>query len=351
LCVRKFGRKATFENDIRELCKGGSVDLGRAKVLHCAVECGVCGKEDLRLLVSLGASVHGTDEFGNTPLHNTSHLLGQSEALQASAVRAAESLLALGADRRAVNIFGHKAIDSVLFQIREYDEINATFDFAQRIPWNGRDDSKHAYELVIVLLEEPERQALWEGVLTPRQKFRLEWYAETRVAECDDVMLAKFTNNVPQPSEEMAGQVPMWEHIPLEVRGTEVYKSFVHGWAQIVRAIGVVVKPRSHSRREPALPTVENVSRELWERNYDQRYTSHFLSRGGKVEFALDALLYLAKDADEMFWSMEEDEDKEDDYRQQSRYEALPKHRLDDCWEFVRYKLLGPNGKVKKGPF
>ena len=32
-------------------------------------------------------------------------------------------------------------------------------------------------------------------------------------------------------------------------------------------------------------------------------------------------------------------------------YSDLPKHPLDDYWNFVRYHFLGPKGLVPKGPF
>ena len=32
-------------------------------------------------------------------------------------------------------------------------------------------------------------------------------------------------------------------------------------------------------------------------------------------------------------------------------YKALPEHALDNHFELVRYKLIGPLGKFRRGPF
>ena len=144
-------------------------------------------------------------------------------------------------------------------------------------------------------------------------------------------------------------QVPLWEHIPKEFKGDQVYKSFVHGWAQVLRAIQEVHSPMAMRHlRAPALPTVDAVTRELLQgsNRYDARYTSFFFSNGGRVEFALDGLLSAAEDSeefDECYFG--EDGDGHDEY------DALPEHPLDECWAAVRYHFFGPKGKVPKGPF
>ena len=98
------------------------------------------------------------------------------------------------------------------------------------------------------------------------------------------------------------------------------------------------------------MPTVDAVMRELYQgrRRYDERYLSFFFSNGGKVEHAIDGLLHETADSDvffDIFGYEEEDGSLEEEYN------ALPEHPLDDVWDFVRYNILGPKGRVPKGPF
>ena len=143
--------------------------------------------------------------------------------------------------------------------------------------------------------------------------------------------------------------MPYWDHIPTSVRGSEVYKSFVHGWAQVFEAIKEILCPRDSSRHAPALPTAAAVTNELLRGRYryDDRYTA-FFQKGGKVEYALDGLLHETKDFDAFYETYMGDFADEGD---EERYTALPEHPLDDSWDFVRYHFLGPKGLVPKGPF
>ena len=127
----------------------------------------------------------------------------------------------------------------------------------------------------------------------------------------------------------------------------QVYKSFVGGWCQVLQAISEVISPQG-APNAAALPTVEAVARNLLDSGssvfgYDDRYTRFFFSKGGRVEFALDALIQETIDSDIFFDTYEDDIE--------NVYESLPEHPLDDQWAFVRYNFLGPKGHVPKGPF
>ena len=134
------------------------------------------------------------------------------------------------------------------------------------------------------------------------------------------------------------------------MRGSEVYKSFVHGWAQVFEAAKEIFCPRDLNRHTPALPTVGAITNELTigRYRYDDRYTSHFFGKGGRVEYVLDGLLHETMHSEVFFdtymgeYAVEGDDEE---------YNALPEHPLDDCWNFVRYHFLGPKGLVPEGPF
>ena len=201
---------------------------------------------------------------------------------------------------------------------------------------------------MLALLEPTKRAALVGGVLTPRQDHRLRFYTECMADRARD-SAPEFQKRVPLPSADMVFDVPLWTHIPQSVRGEEVYKSFVHGWIQVLEAAQEIHSPRG-GRHARALPTIDAVTRELvgGRYRYDDRYTNFFFQNGGKVEFAIDGLLHLAEDSEEFFDVYFGEYCDEDDG---AEYKALPEHPLDECWDRVRYHFLGPKGKVPKGPF
>ena len=340
-CVNENGQTVpTFEADVRRFVAQGA-DLNRMHVLQRALMGGVRSDKELRLLVSLGADPNNTDEFGDTALHCTAELLGGSEPAQKAAVLAAQTLIALGASRAVVNVHGSNPLDAMLKKARFYNDFEGAFGLSRQ-RWNGRDDEKYRYGLMLVLLEPAQKDALLGGVLTPRQLKRMTYNAEVQGDYSRD--LPTFENRVPRPSEDLDIEVPYWKYIPTEVRGEEVYKSFVGGWSQVMQAISEIISPRG-GRHQPALPTVEAVTRELFQGRYryDDRYSNFFFSRGGKIEFALDGLIDETIVSESFFFTYEEDIEEV--------YESLPEHPLDEQWGFVRYMFLGPKGKVQAGPF
>jgi hypothetical protein len=334
----------SFEAEVRRLVASGA-DLNRCHVLIHAVMNGVTFEAKLRLLVHLGANPNDADEFGQTALHALAELIGGDTATREGAVIAANCLIGLGASCSVKDVYGNTPLETVLKQIRHYVDFDGAFGGLSELQWqqHRRDDEKERYELVVALLEPPQRAALICGVLTPRQDHRLRYYTENFGDSARDEA-PEFQNQRPLPSEDMEWQVPLWMHIPKNVRGQEVYKSFVYGWVQVLEAIQNIYCSRD------VLPMVDEVTLELTRggSNYDNRYTEFFFRNGGKVEFAIDGLIHAAKDSD-LFFDLHfgefADEDAGDDY------EALPEHPLDDLWDFVRYQFLGPKGKVRKGPF
>ena len=345
------GRPATFEQDVRRLVAEGA-DLNRMHALHRALTNGIAAEADFKLLVSLGADPTNTDEMGQTALHLTANLVGRGEDTKARAVVAAKALTAVGVRCSVLDVHGDTALQTVIKQLRYYEDFNGAFNLGKYDTMHaqsGRDSEKHPFELMVALLEPAQRDTLFGGVLTPRQRKRLEFYIEIKNDEAA-TMMPEFTKYKPRPSEDMEMGVPYWEHIPQNVRGTEVFKSFVHGWAQVFEAAKEILCPRDLSRHTPALPTVGAITNELTggRYKYDDRYTSHFFGKGGRVEYVLDGLLQETMHSEVFFdtymgeYAVEGDDEE---------YNGLPEHPLDDCWNFVRYHFLGPKGLVPEGPF
>ncbi|KAJ1421680.1 hypothetical protein B484DRAFT_399400, partial [Ochromonadaceae sp. CCMP2298] len=107
------------------------------------------------------------------------------------------------------------------------------------------------------------------------------------------------------------------------------FKSFAHGFSECLYAISDVLK----SRRAPS---VENVRRAwITNRRYDARYRDHYLGRGGKVEYAIAALLWRSEREHETLG----DGDFNDECR--AAVEAQPRHPKDDNYRFIGRQLLG----------
>lgn len=328
----------SFEANVHRLLANGA-NLDRSNALIFAVLNGVRSEAQLRLLVRMGADPNSADEGGFTALHATASRVNLGVNEESAAV-AAKTLIGLGASLSVKDVCGKTPLEIALGSITDSNDMLGCFGLLDRY-YEGRDEEKDRYQLVLALLDPAERAVLIIGVLTPRQHHRLRFYIEFFSNEARNEA-PDFEKSVPRPSDDMF-QVPLWDHIPKSVRGEEVYKSFVYGWIQILEAI------QSAFNIGKSLPTIDAVMRALQEGcNVDNRYNDFFFRNGGKIEFALDGLL---RDTEKSEYFFEWVNDDVDDTEELDEYNALPEHPLDDCWDLVRYHFLGPRGKVPKGPY
>jgi hypothetical protein len=134
-------------------------------------------------------------------------------------------------------------------------------------------------------LQEPA-PGIIDGCMSPRMFYKLHKHAEW-IADCvNECNMPNFESRVPRNSDEMTGQVMGWQFIPAEVRGEEVYRSFVHGWCIVLDAISLLLG-------QEQLPTPPRLYDALLNQKYrGQGQVQHFFRKGGRIEFALDFLLY-----------------------------------------------------------
>mmetsp|Transcript_7389 Transcript_7389/g.16252 ORF Transcript_7389/g.16252 Transcript_7389/m.16252 type:complete len:415 (+) Transcript_7389:460-1704(+) len=371
-CAEQGKLASTWEADVKgHVAKGA--DLNRMHALHRAANLlHLEPQQDalLRLVATLGADINERDELRCTPLHCTAFALNH-----AGASAGAKTLLALGADRSAVDVFGDTPLSMVMRAISDDADCVGAFglDRKQLHGWSWEDNmpdtERHKYDLLLEMITPPERAELLGGVLTPRQVRRMVYIAEVKGDHCSSRigMLPTFVNKVPRASDEMEGELmPYWDHIPTAVRGEKVYKSFVYGFAQVIEAICEVIQNKQEQQLlldefEYHLPTIQAIKHELrpGTGRYDDRYTRFFFEKGGKVEHALDGFIDEAIGSEAFFDMMGDNEDSDDEDMEEdneendmaNKYNSLPENPLDEQWDFVRYKLLGPLGKVPKGPF
>ena len=116
--------------------------------------------------------------------------------------------MAIGVPCSVLDVHGDTALQTVIKQIRYYDDFSGAFNLGKydMHAQNGRDDEKHPFELMVALLEPAQRDTLLGGVLTPRQRKRLEFHIETKSDEAA-IMMPEFTKYQPRPSEDMEMEV------------------------------------------------------------------------------------------------------------------------------------------------
>mmetsp|Transcript_1190 Transcript_1190/g.1680 ORF Transcript_1190/g.1680 Transcript_1190/m.1680 type:complete len:631 (-) Transcript_1190:150-2042(-) len=303
--VQKILSVAQWQAKVRA-CMASGASMTSSLPLHVAVSCGISDPDSLRLLIELGADVNQVDEVLSTPLHCAEH---------ASNLVAITSLLQCGASLDARDLQGRTP------RIIAEDLIQKTRDFYAC--FNIRKCCVQNYDVLLASLKESEKQILIDGVLSPRAHFILSSVA---VLAADEGLndMPDFEERVPLPNHEFL-LVSWWEFIPKKILKGRIHKSFAHGWVQCIRAISEVLD-------RDLLPTVERLIAELNSGSiYNDKYTKFFLGHGGRVEFAIDALLNQAtSELDNLMETFEED------------IESLPDFPgLDDGFGYLRHKLLG----------
>jgi hypothetical protein len=116
-----------------------------------------------------------------------------------------------------------------------------------------------------------------------------------------------------------------------------MYKSFAMGWSYCFDAIASVVRMNQ-------APTVTRVMEVLRQSRFDQRMVNHFFQKGGKVEYALDAVLQgtenVLKHGHDCPWEYETFEED---------FEQIPENPLDKMYTLARVKCI-PNCEGR-GPY
>jgi len=146
----------------------------------------------------------------------------------------------------------------------------------------------------------------------------------------------------PLTLQDLCGNVNLIEYIPLEALQSNrppIFGSFFRdGYEMIFKAICRILRSRE-------VPTVRRV-KEAASRS-DSRKLEHFEERGGRVEFALDAVLDITEEA------VSEDTDARWEYDTfADDIEALPATPLDAMFDLARFMCFDRGGGTldKRGP-
>jgi len=243
------------------LAAGATIDNARLvhRLLASVGPSGLTEEKTMALLpslVNLGASVNLADEMGCTALHIAAENSTCSRAM-------VHTLIAMGADRAATSMDGttpFRAWSDRMQSTRDFVQcfdlgitaaalggamLDPQMQFARidRMMQNHLlrcEQFDRSVEKGLALLTDVDRAAMVERGMTRRMLKRLQITTERMVDQDEDEM-PRFENGVPLPVDEVNYCVCGWEHIPLSVAGTQVYKSFAFGWMQAIRG------PRSGS--------------------------------------------------------------------------------------------------------
>jgi hypothetical protein len=245
-------------NRIQELLScGACVHVSRS--LFVAAEKDTSDNYALRALLqnSTDDDINGQNEVGNTTLHQAALAVGNHNI---------ELLIAAGASTTKINSAGLNPLQSLQATLQGYDDIAGAF-YRNSPPNDIKMVSK--LDCITSLMTSAKRELLREGWMSRRMHRVLLIEAEIDSDGCLDKALNRM------------------EYIPDSV--TERKSSdFYRGWTSVWRAACKVLQAG-------LAPTVNRIRIQI-ERSgsADHNYRA-FLRKGGRIEYAIDAIITVAK--------------------------------------------------------
>lgn len=194
-------------------------------------------------------------------------------------------------------------------------------------------------QCLLLLMKDSEKRQLIDGWMSPRMLLALKISAELGYYMIGDLDGVSFQQFKPTPLSDCCALfgIHRMEHIPpttLRAYNPDgLYKSFVDGWQIVWGAIMTLLQRN-------LVPTKARVENEILRLCCEQRYSydsrkwQHFKDKGGKIEYALDAILYqnrnVCVDGDDG-WEYDIFEDQ---------FNALDATPLDLAFDLARVKIL-----------
>jgi len=334
-----------------ELAVAAGGNATRARLLHCVLAMSLdkkgVGVIDLRDLVvfivqTLKVDVNAVDFYHYTALHVAATFSSPPEVVSA--------LLMCGADKDAITQKGHTPFGA---WYQEWDERSARVRRREGVDdlyVDGVMDSetldlendkfKLDVMMIQMLIPDSVTAILTDGLLSPRMLRRLRMRAGD-LAEIASYQIiegeAEFVNDQPKCRYDL-DCIPGLDHIPTGVtKGDLMCKSFAKGFGSCLMAMHNVLASGK-------LPTPQLVEHEVRGSDFDSGDTAKYFGQGGRVEFAIDAVLESAEQLC-LDGSFEKDEGLWDEGYEPSL--AVPE--LDENFDLIRSCLLGP--LFRRGPF
>jgi len=296
------------------LQRGASIQKSRA--LHFAA---ANSRDDAKVLEALirlaGGEVDNGDENGNTPLHIAAGAMAQA---------AVSILVIAGANLEATNLEGDTPEKCLMNTIQSNNDFIECFSITSMPP--RAMDVIPKLACAKALMTPAAQTSLIDGWLSPRMHKLLLITAEIHGEEMTDVI---------------GNETQCMKYIPLEIflQGRkESSKKFSDGWGAIFCCIADLL-------RRGMTPTCNRIKDTLL-RQANQNY-QFFIEKGGRIEYALDAILDITENVYNEGDDGYEDETFEDDI------EALPSTPLDWQFDIARFMCFERGGGVltERGPY
>jgi hypothetical protein len=269
----------------------------------------------LRKLIELGGDVQLADERGEQPLH-------LAAAFPYHNIDSIKILIEAGADVSAKDGEGNTVVERIRAESHEVgdDDTNGFICIQVR-----EDDVIPPYEALSALMTNEQKQKHVDGWLSPRMKWMLLHVARSQI---DDML--------DNPSLGLSNTL---RHIPAEVlRKYNSKNGHWSGYYECAKEFQLIFVTIFSLLESGLTPTVDRVRTRL---NGVPDFLN-FTRNGGRVEHALDYILYQAK---------YEGDDCVYDY--QSEYESLDPSSLDGMYEMTRFMLVNRGGgeTTSRGPY
>lgn len=310
--------------------------IHNARALHTAAAANMTNTFLLSTLIGMGGNVNLGDECGLRPLHI---------AAASNNIAAISFLLAFGADKTLTDEKGDTALDCSRLAGRDECDFFEMHDIPLRV-----DDIMRRFSTSFLLAPLNIQALLVDGWLSPRV---LHMFS---ITASDNALLTQIdaeNTKGGRPTPLALLFVDLFERLTgssylppkvLKQNPNGVYKSFVEGWGYVWEAMERLLERK-------LAPSVGHIEQEIESKpeSYDPRTYHHFLSKGGKIEYAVDALVSTTRNV------LVESSDFWKDYHN-DEFEALPETPFNDAYSFdiARTKLLGlPAGSAvpKMGPY
>ena len=345
--------KVTLHNQIKNLInrRNASLHESRALFVLAANEEYTTEEQDIDTMRLLKVLIHSTpshviqlDENGDAPLHVAASALN---------LPVIECLLEYGAKTNVKDLDGNTPLQCLLKTLQKRQDFQSTFDLDMQAKPS---DILKKQECILLLMEKEDKRALIDGWMSPRMLLALLKSADTTSFCLDNLNAAfRFKENVPTPFSTCCSSFDGIDHmnyIPPDILRAKnpngLYKSFAIGWRMVWAAIVSLLE----MGLVPAKSRVEEEIHRLCRqnvRNFDKRSWKHFQSKGGKIEYALDALLVQTSNV------ISKGDDGWEYYDYKDEFDALCKTPFDESFDVARVKILELNDKnlhqQPKGPY
>lgn len=281
---------------VRQLVKKGA-SIDHSLVLHRAIANGF-ERRQIEYLVRLGGNVNLQEpRFGGFPIHLAA----------ANHNAAIPWLLDLGADKRVKDRQGRTAISFLQKKWKEFE----VYSREERVDVTPEECQDHLSNAML-LMPPSQKKALVNGWLSPRMAYQL-----LRSAQLEGDAISDGCGNlsyIPDTLWRCSGQT----------------SAFLLGYQACYVAA-------AHYLRKGKAPTVDLIRASS---SPAIRCIRGYLAQGGKIEYALDAMIDLACQIEE------------DDLEYDNQYLELPTTALDDAFEVAKVMCidLGGGKLEEKGP-